>query len=293
MKQQALPTDPLGIPIRDLSFVAFDLETTGLSGLTARIVELGAVRISCGEVTKTKFSTLVHPLTKIPEDASLVHGIRNEDVANAPGIDEALGLFEDYLNEDDILVAHNAPYDLEILAFEYARTSRKILNRITIDSCAWASQAISAPNYRLGTLAKALSIESKRFHRAADDAEVTAKIFCFLAQKVGWNKTLSEIASIYPGILILKRVSISSNDITLPEELQDIGRAMKEGSDVVMVYSGGSHGFKERRIAPRTLIRRGSSVYMEAWCYESRQIKTFRIDRIKSARLSLDATSPD
>ena len=92
--------------LHDIPFVAFDTETTGLHA-SDRLVELGAVRFR-GDEVEGEWSTLVDPGTAIPAEATLVHGIRNRDVAGSPLAAEALPAFLDFI-EGAALVGHNAP----------------------------------------------------------------------------------------------------------------------------------------------------------------------------------------
>ena len=99
--------------LHDIPFVAFDTETTGLHA-SDRLVELGAVRFR-GDVVEGEWSTLVDPGTAIPTEATLVHGIRNRDVAGSPPAAEALPAFLDFI-DGAALVGHNAPFDIRVLA---------------------------------------------------------------------------------------------------------------------------------------------------------------------------------
>jgi len=268
----------------ELSFVAFDVETTGLLGFSARIVEIGAVRISRGSVTRDGFWSLVNPQTPIPPEATSVHNIRDDDVRYAPTSVKVLPRFLSWAGED-ILVAHNAPYDLEVLLTELARIKVNPPTRLCVDTCAWARMALKAPNYKLATLGKLLSLGDATYHRAKEDALITAFLFCGLAQNFGWERRMEELWLLAPGVVLSTDKMGASAEFELPPELTELGKALEEGADVMMVYAGGTHGLSERRVAPRTILRRGTILYMEAWCYETGQLKTFRIDRIRRLRV--------
>ena len=95
-------------------YVVFDLETTGLSIKKAEIIEIAAVKVKGGKVVD-EFSTLVNPEIHIPRQASLVNGITDEMVADAPMIEEALKAFLEFAG-DAILVGHNIQnFDLNFI----------------------------------------------------------------------------------------------------------------------------------------------------------------------------------
>src|SRR5580765_3589744 len=103
--------DELGTPLREVTFVVVDLETTGGSASGgSSITEIGAVKIRGGEVLG-EFQTLVRPSTPIPPFISVLTGITNQMVAGAPAIDSALPAFLEFA-AGSVLVAHNAPFDV-------------------------------------------------------------------------------------------------------------------------------------------------------------------------------------
>src|SRR5881397_2966833 len=104
--------------LHDIPFVAFDTETTGLHA-SDRPVQLAAVHLR-GDVVEGEWSTLVDPGTAIPAEATLVHGIRSQDVAGSPPAADALPDFLDFIH-GAALVGHNAPFDVRVLAHELLR----------------------------------------------------------------------------------------------------------------------------------------------------------------------------
>jgi DNA polymerase-3 subunit epsilon len=89
--------------------VALDLETTGLSPLVDRIVEIGAIKITPSKFEI--FESFINPEIPIPAHTTSIHGITDEMVQNAPKIIEGLNLFNIFLGDLPI-VAHNAKFDL-------------------------------------------------------------------------------------------------------------------------------------------------------------------------------------
>ena len=86
-------------------YVLFDLETTGLSTENDQVVEISALKVTCGEITD-EFSTLVDPGMHIPYQASCINGITDDMVKDAPDMEHALKDFISFIG-NSVLVGHN------------------------------------------------------------------------------------------------------------------------------------------------------------------------------------------
>jgi len=108
--------------LTDVTFVAFDTETTGLHPMVHRLVEIGAIRFRLDGRETTTFQSLINPQIPIPLDVQQVHGITNRMVRGQPTVDQILPRFIEFLGESDtILLAHNVPFDLSFLAMALIR----------------------------------------------------------------------------------------------------------------------------------------------------------------------------
>ena len=94
----------------DDEFVVFDIETTGLSAMTCKITEIGAVLVRNGEVLKV-FSTFVNPDGHIPEEITELTGITDDMVSDAPSQGDAVKDFIEFVGKRTV-VAHNANFDM-------------------------------------------------------------------------------------------------------------------------------------------------------------------------------------
>jgi DNA polymerase-3 subunit epsilon len=141
--------DELGRPLRDVTFVVVDLETTGAAVRSgAMITEIGAVKVRGGEVLG-EFQTLVNPHAQIPPFIAVLTGITNSMVATAPPIESALPAFLEFAH-GCVLVAHNAPFDIGFLkhfsqeqgrawpgfeVLDTARLARRVITRDDAPNC--------------------------------------------------------------------------------------------------------------------------------------------------------------
>jgi len=113
MNREQLSLDALDEPLSSTTFVVVDLETTGGASATDAITEIGAVKVRSGEVLG-EFATLVDPRTAIAPFVSVLTGITDQMVAQAPSIDSVLPAFLEFA-AGAVLVAHNAPFDIGFL----------------------------------------------------------------------------------------------------------------------------------------------------------------------------------
>lgn len=156
-------------------FVAFDVETTGLSAERDEIIEFGAVRFKNGEIIDT-FQSFVNPKRPIPPQSTQIHGIRDSDVKTAPTLDVILPQFLEFIG-DCPLLAHNAAFDMGML--DVACTKCGITHSTTSIDTLTLAQAL-LPNLKrhgLGVVADFLGLPNFRHHRAADDATAVMHMF--------------------------------------------------------------------------------------------------------------------
>lgn len=166
----------------DGTFICFDIETTGLSAACDKITEIGAVKVENGVITDT-FSTFANPEMPIPQKITQLTGITDDMVKDAPSQSEAVDAFLEFAG-DNVLVAHNAPFDTSFIAKACEDMGREY-NYTSIDTVA-ISRAIltDIKNCKLDTVAKFLRLGDFNHHRATDDAEMLARIFINLCQRL-------------------------------------------------------------------------------------------------------------
>lgn len=171
--------------LADLNLVVVDVETTGWLHEQAELTEIGAVRLTGGQLTG-EFSTLVRPACPIPADISQLTGITDEMVSRAPRPCAALRAFLAFAG-DCVLVAHNAEFDLGFLAAACAACSVRWPRRAAIDTAVLARLLLGpqdVPDCRLATLAGYFKTPTAPCHRALADARATAAVLEGLLQLV-------------------------------------------------------------------------------------------------------------
>jgi DNA polymerase III subunit epsilon len=165
--------------LEDLTVVVFDTETTGLSPASDEMVQIAAVRIVNGRrVEGEVFDTLVDPGRAIPPHSTDVHGITDQMVRGAPAVAEAARAFHGFAR-GAVLVAHNAPFDLEFLRRTERATGlafdHPVLDTVLMSAVVYGQ----LDEHTLDALAARLGIvipESAR-HTAIGDTIATADAF--------------------------------------------------------------------------------------------------------------------
>lgn len=180
-------------------FVAFDLETTGLSSQKDEIIEIGAVKFTVkvenGQVVPQKikdFQTFVKPNMMIPAEATRVNHITDTMVENAPAVADCLRQFTAFCGQDTILVAHNADFDAGFLKVAYEKNPQLLPGNPIVDSLRLSRSILpELKNHKLGEMAMlfkrqqliSMKIDSGDMHRAVYDCEMLMEVFVSLLKR--------------------------------------------------------------------------------------------------------------
>jgi DNA polymerase III subunit epsilon len=166
--------------LADLTYVVFDTETTGLlPGQGDEIVQIAAVRIVNGKRVEAEvFDSLVNPGRPIPAASTVVHGITEAMVADAPDIAIVGRAFHKFA-EGAVLIAHNAPFDMEFLRRHEpaigARFDNPILDTVLLSAVIFGQHeehSLDALTHRLS-----ITIPEEARHTAIGDSVATADAF--------------------------------------------------------------------------------------------------------------------
>jgi len=177
--------EELGTPLREVTFVVVDLETTGAAA-TDSITEVGAVKVRGGELLG-EFQTLVNPSGPIAPFVAVLTGITDLMVATAPRIEAVLPAFLEF-TKGTVLVAHNAPFDVGFLRSACQRHDYAWPTFDVVDTARLARRVLTrdeVPDATLRTLARYFRATTEPIHRALADARATVDVLHGLIERLG------------------------------------------------------------------------------------------------------------
>ncbi|MDR1093233.1 MAG: hypothetical protein LBL66_03705 [Clostridiales bacterium] len=168
--------------LKGRDFVVFDTETTGLSPVADKIIEISAYKIRNGRIVE-EFSTLINPGVHITDEITGITGLADKDVADAPAVGDVIMDFYKF-TQDSVLVAHNIGFDIAFIE----RAGEKLgclFGNEQVDTIKLAQEHVRGlTRFNLAMVCKALNIDNTRAHRAASDALATAEVLLKLAPQI-------------------------------------------------------------------------------------------------------------
>ncbi len=182
LSRQLVVDEPGDRTLQD-ELIIFDVETTGLSPAQDRLTEIGAVRMRGMQVVDT-FNIMVNPERKIPPNIVELTGITDAMVADAPKEAEAMRKFIEFCGKNPVLVAHNARFDTSFVRnvckrchidFDFATLDTLVLCKCMLPQMY---------RHKLDAVAKQLKLGKFDHHRASDDAQMLAKIYIELVNRL-------------------------------------------------------------------------------------------------------------
>ncbi|SMG32603.1 3'-5' exonuclease [Dethiosulfovibrio salsuginis] len=169
--------------VRDCTFLALDIETTGLSPRWNRILEIGALKFRLGEPLR-EFQVLVDPGCPIPAEVTAIHGITDDMVKGASSLEEALCAFNEFWGEEP-LVLHNPRFDLSFLDGQMSLIEERWLDTPVFDTCSLAKKVYPGmKSYSLEYLSRQFSISGSGHHRALEDCRYCSALFDLILKEV-------------------------------------------------------------------------------------------------------------
>ncbi len=169
-------------PAFDDEMIVFDIETTGLSNRSCKIIEIGAVKIKAGEIIDS-MDIFVDPECKIPPEITELTSITDDMVKGAPREAEALRQFLDFAG-DRLLIAHNANFDVGFIRVAAERCGYEFNNTFldTVGLSKYVNPELK--RHKLDVIAQHYKLDDFHHHRASDDATVLAKIFFVMLERL-------------------------------------------------------------------------------------------------------------
>ena len=170
--------------LKDSTYVVFDIETTGFSQTSDKIIEIAAHKVRNGDVIDS-FETFINPMCHISEKITNLTSITDDDVKDADTIDIVLPKFLEFA-KGCILVAHNAKFDVGHI---YANCERLNINHedfLVIDTLNLfrVLHQNDVKQFNLKELCKVYNIKQEHHHRAIDDTRVTALCFIIMLSEI-------------------------------------------------------------------------------------------------------------
>ncbi len=175
------PDLPHTLALAKTEFVVVDIETTSTRPGTARITEVGAVRVRGGTTLET-FTQLVNPGLPVSGSVARLTGIHDGMLADAPPFRRIAVPWLDFLG-NAVLVAHNAPFDTRFLDQELRRCGEETPRNTVLCTVRLARRLVPGlRSHNLDSLADFFHLEFSARHRALGDAEVTARLLIRLLE---------------------------------------------------------------------------------------------------------------
>jgi DNA polymerase-3 subunit epsilon len=262
------------------SFVAFDVETTGLFPGVDRIVELGAVLFE-GDFVVDTWSCLVDPGIPIPPAATRVHGIADQEVAGKALIGEALPGFLSFLSRGTP-VAHNAVFDVGFIYTDLVAAGCEAPDAPVLDTRGLARRAFPGRvSYSLANLMKDYGLEAESAHRALADAYSCRRLFLLCRGVLGREQPVGvEELACLSGTPLDFRLSAPRCARTAAV----LNRALSDGATVRIAYRSSEGVISHRTIRPLSFTMVGGTVGITAFCMLRNQNRTFRLHAISDVR---------
>jgi DNA polymerase III subunit epsilon len=270
--------------LTDITFVAFDTETTGLHPIMHRLVEIGAIRFRLDGSETTTFQSLINPQIPIPKDVQQVHGITDRMVRGQPTIDQILPRFIEFLGgPDTILLAYNAPFDLSFLAMALIRFGIACPPHCVFDTLGMARRLYPTwPSFSLEHVAMRLKVANGAAHRALADAWLVKDVFLAMLKDIPTVKTIADVMRVLQPLAFADAPVCA---IEPPADFEALAMAMTERCAITIVYEHGGLRPTPRMITPCLVLEVHGVAYVIAHCHQSDAERTFRLDRIRGCWL--------
>ncbi|OFZ63419.1 MAG: hypothetical protein A2328_09735 [Bdellovibrionales bacterium RIFOXYB2_FULL_36_6] len=279
---QNLVTEELEILLKFFphGIIALDFETTGLSPLVDKIIEISAIKVTPEGITT--FNELINPQIDIPAITTNIHHITDLMVKDSKTLDRVLPSFIDFLS-DLPLIAHNAQFDMGFLMYNTHHLKLEIPQCNVFCSCKLARKIFKeSANHKLKTVADTLGIEIKNHHRALDDAYASLRIFAKGLLRKNHTVNLDDVLK-DANVFHLKNFN-NMEDMIIPEHLKALEEKVKNQNFIEIKYAGGSHGKNFRPVHALSLLPLPGGNVLYGKCLLSDIYKSFLLKKITEWR---------
>jgi len=202
--------------IDNTEFSVIDVETTGLSAKTNRVIEIGLVKVRNYKIVE-RYETLINPGSYIPGFISQLTGITDDDVANAPFFSDIVEDLKQFIGET-IISGHNLSFDSSFIKYEFFRNGEEPLYNEQVCTLKLARRIF--PNLKsksLSSVTKHLKLRNKSAHRALGDAEVTARILIKIIKQLKKESKVETLGD----LLKFQKSSTAGKTVKIKESLRE------------------------------------------------------------------------
>jgi DNA polymerase III subunit epsilon len=197
-------------------FSVIDIETTGLSAKTNRVIEIGLVKVRNYKIVD-RYETLINPGTYIPGFISQLTGITNDDIVDAPFFSDVAEDIKQFIG-DTILSGHNLSFDSSFIKYEFFRNGEEPLYNEQVCTLKLARRMFpDLKSKSLTSVTHHLKLKNKSAHRALGDAEVTARALIKMIKQL---KKESKIETI-DDLLKFQRKYTAGKTVKIKESLRE------------------------------------------------------------------------
>ncbi|TBL77767.1 PolC-type DNA polymerase III [Paenibacillus thalictri] len=187
--------NPVDLDIREGTYIIFDIETTGLSVGSNKIIEIAGVKMQGGKEID-RFATFIDPHEKIPYNIQQLTNITDEMVAGAPELEDMLPKFVEF-TRDSVLVAHNARFDMGFIQANLKRMGLPELTNPVIDTLEMSRLLFpTMKNHRLNTLTDKFKVGLDNHHRAIDDSIALGHVLFHLIKEASEQRGIVNLSKL-------------------------------------------------------------------------------------------------
>ncbi|MGV3163030.1 PolC-type DNA polymerase III [Streptococcus hyovaginalis] len=170
----------VSMPLKEATYVVFDVETTGLSAVNNDLIQIAASKMHKGNIIE-QFDEFIDPGHPLSAFTTELTGITDQHVQGSKPLKQVLEEFQSFC-QDTVLVAHNATFDVGFMNANYERNGLPLITQPVIDTLEFARNLY--PEYKrhgLGPLTKRFQVALEHHHMANYDAEATGRLlFIFI-----------------------------------------------------------------------------------------------------------------
>ncbi len=287
------------------NLVCFDTETSGLDSHYESLIEISAIRFSLDGTIEDKFTSLLDPMKDVEPIITELTGHQNEDLRKASPFWEVLEKFVNFLDEDDILFAHNAYFDANFVGVWMSKIMEMLPQNRIYDTIALAKLVFPGfRTYKLASLIEKLNLEGINAHNAEDDVMATISLIRRCFDKIGitqdkvkpfFAQRFNKLANIktrfgQDGVYYTFRMFAIKPIAKKQEKINIVYSAIRGKKNLKIRYNYSSPGdsigdmHEDIELQPLTIFKYKNEIYLEGFTDDNiyfRRIDLKRIDKIE------------